>query len=71
MVLLACVLCQNDWNSRKFADSSNGSEKVEKAVEPVEHIDTFPIEVLFPCYQQTCVSSNDLPNRAIRFAAPA
>jgi hypothetical protein len=30
---------------RKFADSSNGSEKVEKAVWLAEHIGTFPTEV--------------------------
>ena len=36
-----------NWNLRKFADASNGSEKIGKAVEPVEHIDTFPMDVYF------------------------
>jgi hypothetical protein len=35
------------WNLRKFADSSNGSEKVEKAVWLAAHIGMFPIEVFF------------------------
>ena len=34
-------------NLRTFADLSNRLEKVEKAVELVERIDTFPMEVLF------------------------
>jgi len=33
------------WILRKFADSSNGSEKVEKAVWLAERIGTFPTDV--------------------------
>jgi hypothetical protein len=36
---------QNTWILRKFADSSNGSEKVENAVWLAEHIGTFPTDV--------------------------
>src|SRR5215469_15101263 len=36
------------WNLHKFADSSNRSEKVEKAVWLAAHIGMFPIEVFFP-----------------------
>jgi hypothetical protein len=38
-------ISQNTWILRNLADSSNGSEKVEKAVWLAEHSGTFPTEV--------------------------
>jgi len=37
--------CQKEWNLRKFADSRNRSEKVEKSVWLAEHIGTLPTDV--------------------------
>jgi hypothetical protein len=42
------VVCLIKRILRKFADSSNRSEKVEKAVWLAAHIGMFPIEVFFP-----------------------